>query len=165
MWLQYYVSQEHIGGTTYFFTAQELQALTASSGGNTNGTMSSSSVNVSSSNHGGGGGGCSNGGGGSGAVVVNGGNSTVDNTPILALPTYNIAPPTPAHIHHLRTPTNAPHFFVQDDLKRQLLERQTLAMAQVPVDQYTGSLACIMSMFCIWNFILRGIRLDYLFQF
>ena len=67
--------------------------------------------------------------------------STDSNTmaSILSLPNFHVAPPTPAHIHHLRTPTNAPHFFVQDELKKKLLERQTMAMAHVSPDQFPGT--------------------------
>lgn len=56
---------------------------------------------------------------------------------LLYLP-YHVAPPTPAHIHHLKAPTHAPHFFMGDDLRNDILEKQALALTQVDPDQYRG---------------------------
>lgn len=132
----YIVKAEHIGGTTYFYqaTPEEMAQLAASSGGN-----------GSSSN--------SNGGGGAGSLSSNnlsssnGGNVTsargslgsiASQGTMLSYPRFSVAPPLPAHLHHMRHPTNAPNFFIDDTIKRQLLERQTLAMSQLPPDQFPG---------------------------
>ena len=56
----------------------------------------------------------------------------------LVLPPYHVLPSTPAHVHHLRTPTHAPHFFVGDDLRHDILERQAIALAHVDPEQYPG---------------------------
>ncbi|CAL4132405.1 unnamed protein product, partial [Meganyctiphanes norvegica] len=51
-------------------------------------------------------------------------------------PPYHLMPPTPAHVHHLKSHSNAPHFFMADELRHYLLERHALTLAQVDPEQY-----------------------------
>ena len=68
--------------------------------------------------------------------------STVSNQsnsqPALCLPAYHVLPSTPSHVHHLRTPQHAPHFFVGDDSRHDILERQAITLAHVDPEQYPG---------------------------
>ncbi|KAB7496513.1 PAB-dependent poly(A)-specific ribonuclease subunit PAN3 [Armadillidium nasatum] len=54
---------------------------------------------------------------------------------LLFLP-YHVAPPTPPHIHHFKSSTNSPQFFMGDELRNEIIERQVLSMAQPDPDQY-----------------------------
>ncbi|XP_063596077.1 PAN2-PAN3 deadenylation complex subunit pan3-like [Penaeus indicus] len=90
--------QENVGGTTYFFTAQDQQSFTAGAAP-------------------------------SPAPFTAG-------PPPLVFPPYHILPPTPAHIHHLRAPSNTPHFFMGDELRHDLLERHALALAHVDPENF-----------------------------
>ncbi|XP_071540407.1 PAN2-PAN3 deadenylation complex subunit pan3 isoform X2 [Panulirus ornatus] len=92
--------QENVGGTTYFFTAQDQPAFGAA------GTTAPPAT------------------------------FTSGPQPALVFPPYHILPPTPAHVHHLRAPNNAPHFFMGDDLRHEILERHALALAHVDIEQY-----------------------------
>lgn len=93
--------QENVGGTTYFFTAQDQQSFTAGAAP-------------------------------SPAPFTAG-------PPPLVFPPYHILPPTPAHIHHLRAPSNTPHFFMGDELRHDLLERHALALAHVDPENFPGN--------------------------
>lgn len=90
--------QENVGGTTYFFTANEMNA----------GFTAPSPAPAPGSNP--------------------------QNT--MVFPPYHLVPPTPAHVHHLKAPSNAPHFFMADELRHYLLERHAITLAQVDPEQY-----------------------------
>ncbi|XP_076056563.1 poly(A) specific ribonuclease subunit PAN3 [Oratosquilla oratoria] len=81
---------ENVGGTTYFYTADEM-TFTAPSPA-------------------------------PGAALV--------------FPPYHVIPPMPAHVHHLRAPVNAPHFFMGDELRQEIMERHTITLTQVDPDQF-----------------------------
>lgn len=92
--------QENVGGTTYFFTAQDQPPFA-----NTGATASPSPF-------------------------------TAAPQPTLVFPPYHVLPPTPAHVHHLRAPANAPHFFMGDELRQHLLEKHALTLAHVDHEQF-----------------------------
>ena len=94
--------QENVGGTTYFFTAQDQPPFA-----NTGATGSPSPF-------------------------------TAAPQPTLVFPPYHVLPPTPAHVHHLRAPANAPHFFMGDELRQHLLEKHALTLAHVDPEQFPG---------------------------
>ncbi|XP_068206142.1 PAN2-PAN3 deadenylation complex subunit pan3 isoform X1 [Palaemon carinicauda] len=56
--------------------------------------------------------------------------------PALVFPPFHVLPPTPAHVHHLRSSNNPPHFFMGDDLRHEILERHALSMAHIDPEQF-----------------------------
>lgn len=94
--------QENVGGTTYFYTAQDQPPFTS-----TGATASPAPF-------------------------------TAAPQPTLVFPPYHVLPPTPTHVHHLRAPANAPHFFMGDELRQYLLEKHALTLAHVDPEQFPG---------------------------
>ena len=53
---------------------------------------------------------------------------------MLYLP-YHVAPSLPSHIQHLKVATHTPHFFMGDELRSEILEKQALSLTQPDPDQ------------------------------
>lgn len=58
------------------------------------------------------------------------GNPTEEVQPAVLVPEYQVYPGNPAHIEHMKPKANAPSFFLPDELRMDILHRQSLTLAQ-----------------------------------